>query len=128
MLKNLGGRPTKMTKETLDKLREAFLFGASDEEACAFAQISHTTLYTYQNEHEEFLEQKQQWKKDPILKAKMTVVKSLNDVKDAQWYLERKVKEEFSPRTEHTGADGEELRVKIIEDTELKDANSSTSD
>ena len=94
MLKNLGGRPTKMTKETLDKLREAFLFGASDEEACAFAQISHTTLYTYQNEHEEFLEQKQQWKKDPILKAKMTVVKSLNDVKDAQWYLERKVKED----------------------------------
>jgi len=34
----------------------------------------------------------------------------------------------YTKRQEHTGADGKDLTVQIIEDTELKDANSKTSD
>jgi len=123
---NLGGRPTSMTPETLDLLRQAFLFGATDEEACAFAKIGKSTLYDYQNANPEFSEQKYQWKKEPILKAKKVVVNSLDDVKNAQWYLERKSKDEFSPRSEMTGKDGEQLApllVKFINDEKDRDTN-----
>ena len=120
------GRPTKMTPDTLDKLRTAFLIGATDAEACGFADITDKTLYNYQDKHPEYLHQKQAWKDQPILKAKTTVVNSLDEVKDAQWYLERKVKNEFSQRTELTGEEGKDITVKIVEDTELKDANRPT--
>lgn len=40
MIKNKGGRPTKMTQGTIKKLEEAFLRGLSDEEACLYANIS----------------------------------------------------------------------------------------
>ena len=105
-------RPTKMTPDILERLRQAFAIGCSDEEACAYAKIGKTTLYNYQQTHPEFLEEKDILKKEPILKAKNTIVQSLNDVKDAQWYLERKLKNEFSLRQEVTGKDGEALEVK----------------
>ena len=109
------GRPTVLTPQTLDKLRNAFLIGCSDDEACAYAEISTTALYDYQTKHKEYTEQKDQWKREPILKAKTTVVKSLGDVRDAQWYLERRAKKEFSLRSELTGADGEKLPTPILQ-------------
>jgi len=102
-------RPTIMTDELIAKLREAFLIGATDLEACGYADISKQTLYNYQEKHPEFVDQKQAWKNQPILKAKMTVVKALNEPKDAQWYLERKKKDEFSSRAEVTGKDGKDI-------------------
>ena len=103
------GRPPKITKEIESKLRAGFLMGFSDEEACASVEISMTTLYEYQKLNPEFADKKNQWKKEPILKAKKTVAESLGKTKDAQWYLERKVKKEFSLRTEVTGKDGDQL-------------------
>ena len=44
-----------------------------------------------------------------MLKARNTIVKSLDNPKDAQWYAERKAKKEFAPRSEHTGAEGKDL-------------------
>jgi hypothetical protein len=105
------GRPTKMTPAILERLRHAFSIGATDEEACAYARIGTSTLYDYQKANPEFSEEKSALKKDPILKAKQTVVDSLNEVKDAQWYLERKVKDEFSLRKEISGEDGEPIKV-----------------
>lgn len=108
-------RPTVMTDEVLAKLREAFLIGATDKEACGYAGITEKTLYNYQGKHPEFLHKKNAWKDQPILKAKMTVVKSLDNTKDAQWYLERKAKNEFSSRSEtDITSDGEGIKV-IIE-------------
>lgn len=86
----MAGRPTKMTKATLGKLREAFLFGATDEEACLFAQINPDTLYEYQKQHPQFSEQKRVWKYNPALKARKTIFDRLSDPKIAMWYLEKK--------------------------------------
>lgn len=91
-------RPTKMTDETLNKLREAFMIGCSDEEACYSAGITTTTLYNYQKQNPEFIDQKEVIKTNPKLKARRAIYNSLDDPKIAMWYLERKVKEEFSPR------------------------------
>ena len=92
-------RPTKMTPETIDKLRQAFLIGATKEEASGYAGISKVTLYNYIEKHPEFLNEIEKWQNEPILKAKTTVVKNLSDTKNAQWYLERKAND-FKPKAD----------------------------
>jgi hypothetical protein len=105
MAKNKGGRPTVMTEDTLQKLEMAFAIGASDIEACVYADIVPSTLYNYQNDNPEFLERKRMLKDRPLLKARQTVVDNLNDPRHAEWYLERKLKNEFSQRTESVTAE-----------------------
>ena len=96
-----AGRPTLMTDETLKKLEEAFALGCTDSEACFYADISHQTLYNYQEKHPEFVERKEALKQRPILQARQTVIANLkSDVKNAQWFLERKAKNEFSAKQE----------------------------
>jgi len=75
-------------------------------------------LYDYAEKYPEFTDRKEALKQRPILKARQTVVKSLEDTNTAQWYLERKKKVEFSPRTEHTGADGAKLTIELIKYTD----------
>jgi len=121
--KNKGGRPPIMTDDTIKKLEEVFALGGSDSEACFYANISKQTLYNYQKEHPEFVDRKEALKEKPILKARQTVVKALDDPKDAQWFLERKRKEEFSLRQEVTGADGE-----LLEPIKIEIVNGNKSD
>lgn len=90
------GRPTIMTGEVLKKLDEIFALGGTDEEACLFADISPKTLYNYQEANPEYVQRKQALKQSPFLKARRTIVNSLDDPKNAQWYAERKLKAEFS--------------------------------
>ena len=95
----MAGRPLKIDKEVVGKLEQAFKMGATDREACYYANINPDTLYEYQKRNPEFTEQKEAWKQNPVLKAKNTIFKSLDDPRTAQWYLERKCKEEFSTQS-----------------------------
>lgn len=92
------GKPTVMTTETLAKLRQAFLMGCCDREACLYAEIGLQTLYDYQKRNPEYSEQKRAFKTHPILKARKTVFDNLGEVKTAQWYLEKKRPKEFGLR------------------------------
>jgi len=103
------GRPTVITPEIINKLEEVFAIGGTDNEACFYADIGKTTLYNYQQDHPEFVERKEALKERPILKARQTVVKALDNPQQAQWFLERKVKNEFASRSELTGKDGKDL-------------------
>lgn len=86
-----AGRPTIMTEVVLGKLEEAFAYGASDKEACFYAGINPDTLYEYQKKQPEYAERKEALKLRPILAARKKVVEAIEaDVKNAQWYLERK--------------------------------------
>ena len=96
MKNRIMSRPTIMTPKTIDKLRQAFMMGCSDREACVYANIANQTLYSYQQKHSEFLEQKVTYKTNPLLKARKTIFDNLNEVKTAQWYLERKANQEFN--------------------------------
>lgn len=91
-------RPTVMTQTTLNKLEQAFALGCTDLEASLYANIAPATLYNYQEKNPEFLERKEQLKMSPVLKARKTVVGSLDDPEIAMKYLERKKKDEFSTR------------------------------
>jgi len=106
----MAGRPTVMTEKTLALLKEAFEWGCPDIEACLHAEISQDALYDYQRAHPEYSKYKEQLKKTPSFKARKTVVKEVEtNAELAMKYLERKEKGEFSPRSEHTGADGKDL-------------------
>ena len=95
------GRPTVMTAETLKLLRQAFLLGANYREASGYAKISERTLYDYLRANPAFSQQIENWQNEPILKARKKVVDDIEkDVKTAQWYLERKRKDEFSVKSE----------------------------
>ena len=114
---NKGGRPTVMTPLVISKLEEVFAIGGTDKEACFYADISHQTLYDYQEKHPEFVERKEALKEKPILKARQTVVKALDDPNSARWYLERKRKKEFNGVIDvnHTGSITLEPDERIIE-------------
>jgi len=114
------GRPSIMTPKIIDKLREAFMMGCSDREACIYANIANQTLYNYQQEHPEFLEQKITYKTNPLLKARKTIFNNLGEVKTAQWYMERKEGQEtlLDVKTESNLCSTEQKRSdeKLIKD------------
>ena len=108
-------RPTVMTPEVIEKLEEAFLLGATDIEACLVADIAPATLYQYQEKNPSFSERKASLKEMPVYKARQAVIGSFKrDPKIAMQYLERKRKDEFSTRTEMTGADGAPIEMPTV--------------
>lgn len=93
------GRPNAITEEVLALLREAFLLGCDDTEACALAGISTATLYNHQKASPEFLEWKTALKQNPFLLARKTIVENLRRDPDfALKYMERKKFKEFGPK------------------------------
>lgn len=94
-----GGRPSKMTPQTIAKLELAFSYGASDYEACYFANISPTTLYEYQKLVPGFAEKKKMLKSAPILLAKEAVVGAFKKRPElALRYLEDRLPNEFNSK------------------------------
>lgn len=107
-MKNKGGRPTVVTPEALLKLEEIFALDGTDEEACAFADISTSALYAYQEKHPEFQERKRRLKERPMLKARRTIVQALEDPNHAFKYAEKKRRKEFGNNLDIT-TDGEKI-------------------
>lgn len=107
------GRPTKMTPEVLKALRQAFLVGATKEEASHYAGISKVTLYTYIENNPEFLNDIEAWTSEPILKAKTTLAKSLSEPLHAKWYLERRAKKDYGANVDVT-TDGDKLSPILV--------------
>lgn len=115
---NKVGRKPSIDESTLKQLEGAFANGATDVEACFLAKISHQTLYNYQKEYPEFIERKEGLKNMIKYIAKQKVKQTIETelgCDTSKWYLERKGKDEgFSNRTEHTGADGKDLNITVI--------------
>lgn len=131
MAKSNAGRPTVINEKVLAKLQEAFLWGASDVEACLYAEIDTATLYRYQEKTPNYASKKAEWKENPALLARRNVFKSIEDEQNSRskdklnskWYLERKVKSEFSQRQEVTGDNGSPIQIKttVVNSDELKE-------
>lgn len=96
------------------KLEQAFSIGCTVSEACVYADISRNTYYRWIENNETLKDRFEALLEKPSLKARQTVVNGLGDVDVAKWYLERKVKKEFSTRQEVTGEGGKPIRKEII--------------
>jgi len=100
MAVNKDGKYTKLTDDTIKRLEEVFSLDASIAEACFYANISTQTYYNWIKDEPAMKERFDALREKPVLKARQTVVKSLDDPDNAFKYLERKRKKEFSLRTE----------------------------
>lgn len=93
------GRPTVMTDDVLNKLRSAFSYGCTDEEACVVAGISHQTLYSFIQNNPDFLEERNNLKLQPIIAARQMIVKNISkDLNHARWYATKKLGKEFGDK------------------------------
>lgn len=101
----------KLTEDTIRKLEEAFSIDASVKEACYYADISTDTFYRWIKKYPKLSYKLERLREKPVLKARQTVVRSLDQPDYAFKYLERKKKDEFSPRQELTGKDGEPIKT-----------------
>lgn len=114
----MAGRPTKRTEEVIRKIEEVAALDGSVEEMAYYAGVHVDTVYGWLQADKAFSERIKALRERPVLKARQTVVKSLDDPDNAFKYLERKKKAEFSTRSEHTGADGKDLYPDPLTDQE----------
>lgn len=112
MKKEKRGRKSVMTEQVIIKLEQAYAFGASDKEACFYADIAPATLYKYQEKNIDFMERKELLKSRPILEARQSVVEHMKtDGALALKFLERKRRKEFALREEITGKNGDSIEM-----------------
>lgn len=109
----MAGRPSLKTEDTIRKIEEVAALDGSIEEMAYYAGIHRDTLYGWLQDDKDFSDRITSLRERPILKARQTVVKSLDDPIQAFKYLERKKKSEFAVRVEQTGAGGKDLPTPI---------------
>jgi transposase-like protein len=102
-----------MTQDTILLIKQAFTWDATVEEACTHAGVSRNTFYVWLKKHPEFQDVIDTLRQTPTLKARQTVVKSLEDPNHAFRYLERKRRREFGANVDLT-TDGKALPTPII--------------
>ena len=104
-------KPVKMSDETVKKLEEIFALDGTVEEACFWAKISKQTYYNWIDSFPEMKERFDAIRQEPFLKARRTIIKSLENPQFAFEYMRRKKKDEFSDRQEVTGKDGKSVII-----------------
>lgn len=115
---NPVGRPIALEDpETRALFLAACAFDMNVEACCAYAKIHKSTYYRYIEDHPEFSDEIEEKRQIPYQKLVQKVLKAAEtDPKLALAYLERKHKDEFSPRREITGAGGAGLFERMSDD------------
>lgn len=102
------GRPTVRNEEINRKIEEAAALGSSIEEIAFYINVWRSTLYRWMAEDPELKDRIEELQEKPILKARQTIIKSLDNPDDARWYLEKKKKREFGNSVDITSG-GEKI-------------------
>ena len=89
---------SKDEQTVLTKLAEVWLIGATDAEACYYANISTSSLSRYLEAHPDQKEYRDRLREYPRLKARRAIVEGLNNYQNGIDYMERKGGEEFLAR------------------------------
>lgn len=100
-----------MTPEVETALTQYLSDGATNAEACRLANISEDSFYRKIKDDSDFADRMEIARNETIYQAKKVVTRAVKagDKATAEWYLERKAKAEFAPRTELTGSEGTPL-------------------
>lgn len=117
-MKGKPGRKSLMTKETCDKLEEAFRLNFTVERACAIAGISTEPYYNAIGKDEKLHKRFKAAKEHASSLARSTVHKAMErgDGHLALKYLERADKEQFSTKTESEHR--EQITINLVSFTE----------
>lgn len=123
------GAPTVLTPQVIAQLVAAFQNGLTKQQAFRYAGIGKDTYYRAMKDDKDFADKMRVAQEHLNFRSREVVAKSIEggDVRTAQWWLERKQKDEFSQRKETTGSGGGAVKVdvgkpKSISFEELHDA------
>lgn len=86
------GRPSVITKETVDKLVEVLRLGVKDGSACAHAGIHRATFYDWIKKDDDFSDKIENARNFAVLAARQNVVKEIVEEKNVElskWYIEK---------------------------------------
>ena len=98
--KKSPGRPTVFTPEVIRKIEEVAALDGSVKEMAFYAGIHVDSIYAKMASDKAFSDRINALREMPVLKARQTIIQSLNQPQHAQWYIARKRKDEFSERVE----------------------------
>lgn len=96
------GRPTKLDDEVRRKIEEVAALDGSVEEMAYYAGVHRATLHRWLQDDESFRDRIAELRERPILKARQTITKALDDPQHAKWYLERKKRKEWGANIDVT--------------------------
>ena len=118
----------EFTTEQNRLLEEVFKNDGTVDEACAVAGLYDEDILEWfllkDAEGVTNARKIKNWKQLPLYEArKKAVVGATETVKDAQWYLEKKLPKEFGNKitTEHTGADGGPIQLSNATDPRVEE-------
>ena len=123
--------PVKLDDLTVKKLEDAFKLGCSVSEACFSADISRQTYYNWIDSFPQMKERFDSLKENPIFLARKSVVDGLQGNPElALKFLERKLKNEFSMKTESETSGSIEIKIakEISEKNETNTGTGSNSE
>ena len=104
-------RPTKFTDDVIRKIEEVAALDGTVEEMAYYADLNADTIYSWLKEKPEFSERINKLRQRPVLKARQTVNKRMEEsYVNAMDYLKRKKKLEFGDSTDIT-SDGKPMQV-----------------
>jgi hypothetical protein len=98
MTEKVIGRPTVMTKATIQKLEVALRDGFSVEMACYLSGVSRSTYYSHYERNPDFAHNMELSKQWVVERAKQVVAQAVanGDLKASQWVLERRCRAEYA--------------------------------
>lgn len=107
-------RPSKKTDEVIRKIEEVAALDGSVEEMAYYAGVHKDTVYAWLAEDKEFSDRIQSLRNRPVLKARQTINKALDDPNHAFKYVERKRRKEFGVNVDVT-TEGKALPTPLLE-------------
>jgi hypothetical protein len=112
-----GGRKSKYTPETVGKLLQAIKLGATYKLACDYAGIDQSTFHDWMKNKPEFSTQLKEAEGSGAVGLLARIQKEATDGtwQAAAWILERRYPDMYGrQRMEHTGADGNALKIQVV--------------
>jgi len=92
-----AGRPSVKTEEVIRKIKEVAALDGTIEEMAYYSEVHVGTIYRWMEEDPELKESIQALRQRPILAARQTVIKRMNEsYGNAMDYLSRKKQKEFN--------------------------------
>jgi DNA-binding XRE family transcriptional regulator len=109
---------TKLTPDVRSKIEYVASIDGTVEEMAYYCDVSRQTIYNWLDKESDFFDKKlalkvEKLRANPVLKARQTVVQSLNDPVHAFKYLEKKRKKEFGNNLDIT-TDGKEITNTVL--------------
>ena len=93
-----GQKKQKQTPEVINLLEQAFSMDCTIGEACFYAGIAESTYYQWCVDDTKLSENFKRLKNKPVLKARQTVYKSLEEPKYAFEFLKKKRPDEYGDK------------------------------